>query len=310
MDRLDIAILREMSQANMMLPAKVGLTPSYREMARKLGVSPATIRNRVQTLYLDRVLLGSSVYVNPNLLGLNAAAWAMDASPSKSKIEVIELLRQIEGILFIHNFRGTMIGFVFFYKQNDLQSKLDLFREITGVSEGLLTRVQYPQPLSIPSEDEWKLISHLCKEGFSSYNDLALALDMRVRTLKDRLSRVLNGRAILSSPTLNYRAIRGAIASDILVVFSDQGQKQAVEKIRELVRDSLVFEGVGEPYIVYNLIVSRLQDVTDFEIAVRKIEGVRQVRGELVEEHIDLTRHLANLIPLREHQSKSTKLHF
>jgi DNA-binding Lrp family transcriptional regulator len=50
MDKLDTAILREMSQANMQLPAKVGLSPSYREMARKLKVSPATIGNRVQTL--------------------------------------------------------------------------------------------------------------------------------------------------------------------------------------------------------------------------------------------------------------------
>jgi hypothetical protein len=37
MDKLDITIIREMSQAQTMLPAKVGLRSSYREMAKKLS---------------------------------------------------------------------------------------------------------------------------------------------------------------------------------------------------------------------------------------------------------------------------------
>ncbi|MGI0079523.1 MAG: hypothetical protein ACRECH_07855 [Nitrososphaerales archaeon] len=84
--------------------------------------------------------------------------------------------------------------------------------------------------------------------------------------------------------------------ADLVVVFANPGAKDDVEeKILRLVGDFLIFVGVGEDYIVYNLIVPGIQIASDLANSVGRIEGVRMARAELVEEHIDLTRSLREM---------------
>src|SRR5579862_4891774 len=133
MDALDIAILRELSQSNTMLPGRVGLEASYWEMARKIGYSRGTVRNRVKKLYASGVLRGSSVYLNPSLLGLSGASFAFDVSPSRQKSEVIEQLKLIDSIHTVHNFRGSLIGIHLVYENEaDLKKQIEKLHEVSG----------------------------------------------------------------------------------------------------------------------------------------------------------------------------------
>ncbi len=216
MDKLDITIIREMSQAQTMLPAKVGLRSSYREMAKKLGVSPGTIRNRVEKMYSTGVLSGSSVYLNPSLLGLKGGAYAMDVSPNLSKNKAVDRLKSLDGILFIHNFRGSLVGIQFVYEdERALKKKIDLFQTVSGAErKGIFSRVVFPPCTTTLTDPEWLLISRLSRQTFGSYSQLARQLKISVRTVRRRLSKLLAARAIMSVPTLDYRAISGSVPAD------------------------------------------------------------------------------------------------
>jgi len=294
MDALDIAILRELSQAQSVLPAKVGLASSYGEMSRKLGHSRGTVRSRVEKLYTSGVIRGSSVFVNPILLGLYGATYAFDVSPSRQKSKVIEQLKLMDGIHTIHNFRGSWIGIHFMYEDEaDLKKSTSKFLELSGASEGLLSRVPYPHCAIVLDKSEYSLIKVLSSQGFRSYAELSRELGVSVRTVKRKLAKLLGQGAILSIPRLDYRKIDAGLPVDIVAVFdSKESKMNAEKKILPIVKDYLHFLGNAEEYIVYNLILPNLALVNELSTAVNQVEGVRSTRTELVDEHIDMTPNL------------------
>jgi hypothetical protein len=107
------------------------------------------------------------------------------------------------------------------------------------------------------------------------------------------MAKVLRAMTVLSSPTLNYRAIKNAVPADVIVVFTSPDVKsQAEGKIIRILGDFLIFAGVGEEFVVYNLILPSMHMVSDLVNSVKVIDGVKTVRAGLVDEHIDLTRNL------------------
>ena len=289
MDKVDVSILRELTQAQTVLPARPGVMPSYREIARKLDVSPGTVRNRMKMMYKEGVVSGSSVYPNPNLLGLKTGSYTMDVSPLLEKSEVVRMLKAIEGVVFVQNFHGTMVGIAFVYESDvSLDERLATFKETAASKEGVFSLIRYPpcpQDLTAP---EAELILRLVRGPFPSYNELASQLGISVRTLERRLSKLVGENAILSVPTMDYRKIAGSIPADLIVFFGGyKAREKAEPEILELLRGSILYAGLWEEFGMYSLIVPRVSEVSDLVAKVNKMVGITMVKGEIVDEHID-----------------------
>jgi len=298
MDKIDIAILREMSQPQAMLPAKMDLPSSYREIAKRIGSSPGTVRNRVSKLYTSGVLTGSSVYINPTILGLKGAAFAVDVSRHVPKDSALERLKKDGSVLFIHNFRGSLVGISFVYRDYPTET-VERFLEICEAEGGALSRIEYPSCKISMGDQEWQIIEYLSRGLFRSYSQLASELKMSVRTLLRRLSKLRTTGAILSTPALDYKAIRGGLATDIIVTFVTQESKlELKEKIMQLIGEYAIFIGDGTDYVVYNLILPSVTTANELASSFRNLKGVRMVRTELVEEHIDLTSNLRSYLKM------------
>lgn len=296
MDKIDIAILREMSQSQTMHPAKMDLPSSYREIAKRIGCSAGTVRNRVSKLYASGVLTGSSVYINPTILGLKGAAYACDVSQRIGKDSVVERLKKDGSILFIHNFRGSLVGISFVYRDGHAET-VERFLEACGAQSGSLSRIDYPSCRISIGNQEWQIIESLSSGLFQSYSRLAGELKISVRTLLRRLSKLRTNGAILSAPSLNYKAIRGGLATDIIVAFTTRESKlELKERIMQLVGEYAVFVGDGTDYVVYNLILPSVTTANELVTSFRSMDGVKMVRAELVEEHIDLTSNLRSYL--------------
>jgi DNA-binding Lrp family transcriptional regulator len=268
-------------------------------MAKKLHASPGTVRNRIKSMYEQGVLLGSSAYPNPGLFGLKGCACALDVASLTSKSEFIEKLKQMDGILFIHNFHGSLVGLLFVYQDEaDLQDKLQLFKSMSGQKEEVVfSHVHFPPCEETLTESERALISRVASGSFQSYSELARELKIGVRTLNREMARIIRKRAVLSSPTLDYHAIENAVPADLIVTFSSPELKErAEEKILGLVGDYLHFLGVGDEDTVYNLFVPGIHTAPELVNSVMRIDGVKSVRAELVDEHIDLTREFTRKV--------------
>ncbi|MGI0081141.1 MAG: hypothetical protein ACRECH_16140 [Nitrososphaerales archaeon] len=134
------------------------------------------------------------------LLGLKAAVFGFDVDPSTPKTKVIDSLKLLDGMLFIHNFHRSFIGSLFVYAdERELQRKISLLRSLSGTNQEAFSRVQYPPCMAALIDPEWKLVARLSDGRFSSYAQLASELGTSVRTLKRRMERIVLGS---SFPTL------------------------------------------------------------------------------------------------------------
>lgn len=298
MDKLDVSIIRELAQAGMVLPARSGMEPSYREVSRKLGIRPGTVRNRIKSMYDAGVLLGSSVYPNPNLLGLSVYSYATDVSPKLSKEKVVERLESIKGMLFIQNFHGSQLGLVFV--SEDERTSLEMvasINELTEVTDGIVTRVFYPPCSANFNKEELRLVKRLTCGRFESYHALAKELQTSLRSVKRRVSKIAATRAILSVPTMDYRQIDGVVPADLIVTYASQKQKIKTEmEILDLVEDYTIFAGLWETFSLYSMMIPKVGAATEIVESVKRMEGVKSARLEFVDEHIDLVKTLAEFL--------------
>jgi DNA-binding Lrp family transcriptional regulator len=289
LDRLDIRIVRELSQSHTVWPARPGLIASYRQIARALGVSPGTVRTRVGRLIRSRFLNGITVYANPNLLGLMGGSYAVEVSPSLRKSEVMDRIAQIEGVVFFENFRGDLLGIGLTYEDEGvLEQKLSRIDEVARSNRGMFTRMTHPPCTARLTQPEWKLVSRLMAGSFHTYAHLAGDLGISVRTLKRRLARLDRSGAVLTFPKMDFRALAGGVATDLLVSFDDQPSKaEAQAKVQRLVEDWMIFAGVGETFEFYRLILPNVSRATELADQVGRLPGVRYVRVEFVDALVD-----------------------
>jgi len=289
MDELDTRILRELTQATGVFPARAGFRASNRAIARALHVSPGTVRNRIHRMSAAGVLTGSSVYANPNLLGLESAAYAVEVSPGRKKGEVVDRLRGLEEIYFIQNFRGNFLGLAFVFSDEPSRAKtVEEIHQITGARGGVFSRVHHP-PCSVGlAPPEWRVLSRLTRGSFSTYAALARELGASTRTIKRRVAKLVRSRAILSVPTLNYRALSGCVPVDLVVAFtSPAARHEAERKILALVGNRMIFAGMWSDFGLFSLLLPSVSTATRLADEVPRVPGVRTALVEIVEDHID-----------------------
>jgi DNA-binding Lrp family transcriptional regulator len=309
LDRLDISIIRELTQAQSILPARPGVKPSYREVARKIHASPGTVRNRIYSMYSDGVVKGSTVYVNPNLLGLSVGAFAADVSASESKQAVVERLKLVEGVLFIQDFHGTLVGIAFVCEDlRAIQKRLSLFKSIIGGDNGLFSRVPYPPCPTDLTKREWGLVARLSRGSFDTFASLARELGVTTVTLRRGIAKLVASRAILSVPTMDYQSIRGSVPADAIVRYTTpQARREAEGKVLQLVSDSLIYAGIWDEFGMYSMVLPNLASVKVLGSAIRKFSGVESARVELVDEHIDIASGLGEYVERRLGGSRKTE---
>ena len=97
MDEIDLAIIENL---------KKDARTSFREIARKLKVSPDTIVNRFRMLQKNGVIQGSTVVINPEKIGYRSmVVFMIDAEPEYSS-QVLNKLIEIKGIILATKIMG------------------------------------------------------------------------------------------------------------------------------------------------------------------------------------------------------------
>jgi DNA-binding Lrp family transcriptional regulator len=288
LDNLDVAILRELTQARMILPGRPGITPSNREVSRRLNLPPGTVRYRLKRLYESGVLEGSSVFPNPSLLGLKIGAYTVDVSPLELKREVVHKLLKVEGAVHLHNFVGNLLWMTFVYQnEKEPASKVSLMNEIAG-AEGIFSRIPYPPCVASLAQSEADLVLRLARGGFDTYGSLAKELGVSVRTLERRLSKLVGEGVVLSLPKVNYKAMTGCVPADLLVIFRDANSAKSSEgKIMQLVADKVILAALWDVIGMCSLILPNVSAIGELNDQVRVLEGVATARVEIVRDHIE-----------------------
>ena len=298
MDRLDVRILRVLYQGQPVFPLRPGVRLPYRVIGRQLGIAESTIRERIRKLFASRVLHGFSVLVNPTLLGMRMGAFGIDLPPQLQKKDALRALLSTEGVYAVQNHHGRFVGILFECDAKRVPQSLEILRRACKSKGGLFGQFRFPPcPARLDARD-WRLVSLLVAGEFTSYRHLSESAGIAVRTLKRRLTYLVNSMVVFSVPRVSLASVREGIPADLIVTYRER--ERAEPRVLREVDDFAFYAGTGlDGYGLYDLVLPNAMEGTSIRERVASIEGVEQARLEFVDDHLDRPEVFAEFVKQR-----------
>ncbi len=288
MDKLDIKILRELVQGQA-YPYQTDFRRSFREIGKKFQVDEDTVKNRVDRLRKLGLWEGSWLLVNPNLLGLSGVTFAFDVPP-ESKDDLIPKLRLIEDVRLIKNYYGSLIGMhLCCESEQSIKKRVELVSRVSNTEKMLTASVPYPKCEISLSKTDWEIVRNIERNPRKSYSEISKELSVSSKTVKRRLERMVEGKALFVGWSANLEAFEGAILADLRVIHDSQELRGEVDrKIISRLEDYLYYSGPWEGFSIFPLIlpsVSKMQEIVKW---AKEQRGVGNARIDILLERIVL----------------------
>ena len=285
MDKLDVAVIRELLQGLPTSPTRPGIRLSFRAVARRLGVPEGAVRARARRLVDSGFIRGWAVHPNPNLLGLNERVLLVEASRGSER-DTVEKLMLIEGTVLLVNYHGNAMGVIFFYKdEKSLQRKTDLVEKVTGGTVLASADMSFPPcDLRLRLVD-WKILAALQERIGAPYAEIARGLGLSTRTVKRRVTRMTKGGAAFVLASGDESKLRDTVRCDLIILWGDQrlrGPAQA--ELLHLLADYNFFSGLWTSFSVFNLLLPNVQIARDLLEKASALKGVEGARVEFLQE--------------------------
>ena len=268
-------------------------------MAKGLNVDEETVRNRLKRMNEAQFLLGWQLVLNPVLLGREAAIIEMQVGDTEKKAEVIARLKNVEGVMLIDDFYGKELAVTTLYENAEaLERQVQLCASLSGSPHPVAWRVRFPTCELTPTTTDWRIIQTLRRSGRAKLSDVGRALHLTTRTVKRRLTQLVDGNAFYLDPILDLSQVGGVRGR--YWATSEEGRKRAVDKqiLEGLPR--VIFTHTAPPE--YSLFVCHLANASEVQDKLqwmKGIEGVKEVRSTIEVEHIHVQPWLESEIERR-----------
>ncbi len=292
MDRLDIMIFRSLFQGEPGEPLSMDPRKSFRAIARNLGVDELTVSERLQKLRRMGFLRGWLLFFNPNLLGLKQAQLLFEIG-STNREEKIEKLKPLQSVLaIIEHLGASMIVLLSAQDDMSLQDQVKIVESVVGKSS-LFVRIPFPLTNLKLSHTDIKIVRALSVGPRKLYSAVATELNLSNKTVKRRLERMIDARAVFTIPSMDPSSLEGAMLVDLLVTYSNRRNFGPVNKeLLSKLEDCSVRAQLGNPdYAFFNLLITKISTIRETLERVKSIEGVREARIDIVQNRLEFFDH-------------------
>jgi DNA-binding Lrp family transcriptional regulator len=308
LDELDIRIVRELTQGRHVGLAWGEINPSYGRIGKKLGVSRETVRDRVEKMSNSGFLKVFPVQVNPSLLGLGVGCISVDIPQTGRKVELIDELSLLEGMILIATHVGTLIGLSFYYEdERSLQKKISLITRICGATKLKFTVQPIPRPSVELSAKDWQIVAALQRGRMRPSGEIAAELGISAKTLQRRTKRMIEGMAISTMVSSAEGAFKGGVIGNLQVEYTSPRTRPQTEGglLQQLDRQ-LIYAGLWTSFSLFTLVLASIPEASEILEAVRGTKGVSHARLDLIEERVELYSTLQELVERKLKGSATT----
>ncbi|MFX0015086.1 MAG: Lrp/AsnC family transcriptional regulator [Promethearchaeota archaeon] len=275
MDSLDKLILQVLSN---------NCRISYSELARKAKVSPNTIKNRIQNLINQKIILGFTIQFNPALLKFSTAIISFQFSNQISE----ETINRIGNYSLVSAVGVSLnSGFVVaLYQSNEeLAQFSDHLHSLGNLTDLEILPILLPLTVDTTKPKDrleslqpidWLLLYHLRVNGRMSLSKLAKKTHLSVKTIKKRLNSLNKRKMIHTTILMNP----GAISKGLMVIFVLELPKitrevrHSIEKmIRNVHEDNfwVSWQVVDRPIILIGFQVANVHEVKIIQEDILKL---------------------------------------
>jgi DNA-binding Lrp family transcriptional regulator len=288
LDKLDVKILRELIQ-DQSYPILIDFRRSLRIIGKKFSVDEHTVKNRVAKLRQLGLWEGWRLFLNPRLLGIRFYIFWLDIPPH-SKDDLLRKLRLIEGVVVINDYHGNVIAVqVYCQDEQSLRKKIELISAMSNSENVAVGEFSLPQcEVSLKSTD-WQIARSMLANARKTYNVVGKELGLSTKTVKRRLRRMIEGKALFAGRYTSLKLFKGAVLADLVVLYVNSESRAGVDKKITTQFDDYVyfvgqFIGVG----LFRLIIPNLTIADEILSWVKGQSGVRSARVELLKDRIQL----------------------
>jgi len=295
-DDLDIRIIRALaSPGSFQWDVRI----STAQVAAGLHVDEETVRNRLKGMNDARFLRGWQLVLNPVLLGREAAIVELRVDDLESKPEVISQLKLLEGVTVIGDFYGKELAVTTLYDNAaTLERQVQLFTSLCGCPTPVSWRLGFPPCELTPTRTDWRIMQVLRRDGRARLSDVARRLRLSTRTVKRRLTLLVDGNAFSLDPILDVGKVGGVRCR--FWVTSEASRKRAVDKaILSGIPRIISTHTAPQEYSIFIAHLSNAPEVQETLQWVKKVEGVSEVRSTIEVEHIHVQQWLEGEIEKR-----------
>src|SRR5438445_4093741 len=247
-------------------------------------------------------LKGCHLFFNASLLGLNLVQLLVDVRAS-SKGDLIEKLRLLPGIAAIVEHVGNSMYVVFAFKdEGSLEKQARLIEQLAGAKSSPRLRVRFPNCRLGLSYTDAEIIRALARDPRKMYSAVAKKLGFSSKTVKRRMQRLIEEKAVFVIPSMDPSALEGAMVADLLVRYSGrEGTAVVNRRILSELDDCVIRAVVGDPdYGLFNLIITRISAVREIPKRVGSFAGVASGRVDIVQGRLEMYDELSELLEGRE----------
>jgi DNA-binding Lrp family transcriptional regulator len=244
---LDFDILRECFSEGSAGP---GIDPrkSPEIIAKRLRVSPATVRRRFTTWRSQGFLLGYDVIPNPGLLGGRLVARLMDFVDPVAQEKAIESLSLIDGMIQVDPARSTLLAVYFVDSATQSERRSRQLGCVAGTKElGPELAFEFPACSRPMSRADWRLVMALRRRPEGSLAELAKEVGQSTRTTSRRLDSLLDERALMFDPILDFSRFHQTLADLAVSIELAEMREEVVHEIRSLYPPSFSSWGLPLP---------------------------------------------------------------
>jgi DNA-binding Lrp family transcriptional regulator len=290
LDELDKAILGVLGQGSV----QTFIWPDFRLSARAVGkmlrVPSGTVRDRIAKWTKSGFLKGPVLWLNPAIFDLRAGMLTFDASPTIPKRELIERLSLLDQVLVVNTHIGNWIGLGFVYANDESRKKkVELISKLCGARNPKFARIVVGPPYRGKlSNTDWRIIERLQLNVVEPYIEMADALRVSPRTIRRRIKKMVGEGAIAAVPSTDVRGLKNEIFSYLMVEYEDPERRAEVDKnLSAALVKHLVLSGLGDNYSVFLLSLLNIPSAKDILERVKKVDGVKAARIEILEERLE-----------------------
>ena len=219
-----------------------------------------------------------------------AQVW-FDVFSRSGKEDLIRKLGLVDGIVVIVNHLGDSIYFAMVYDNEDsFRRRLELVQRLANPQNLFHSELWLPPSQVLLSESDFEVVQQVQANPRGSYAEIAGKLGFSTRTVKRRLARMIEGKAVFVLPSMDPAALQGALVADLLVTYSDLGQKAKLDA--EVATRFEAFlaraEVINQEVSFFNLFLGNISQAQCIMDWVKNKPGVATAKMDLVQSRLEV----------------------
>ena len=142
---------------------------------------------------------------------------------------------------------GASLSIVIIYETEEaLRKQIELISRISNTENLVRANIPFPQCTTALSRTDWEVVRTLRGDPRKPYNVISRELGVSSRTVKRRLARMIRERALFMIPSIDTKALEGAVAADLMIFYTQTAAKDELDrKLVSEVHGYLIRESSG-----------------------------------------------------------------